>query len=173
MSRIIEDFAEFVNPKVNYIFVTNNGFNRHFSPAERFDYVMEYAGSVGVPPSNIFLTRNNRVGLPYNASWLNQLLQTPDYDTSDSMSIFEFATQQLGENNLSKCVLFCDETFHYTNHYCAQFSHIFMFVRHNLDLSQPGTILGHPKRTTSNLPDNLTLIIMSDKESYGDQWRVV
>ena len=154
MVREITSIDE-LNSNIKYIFVTNNGYNRHFNSAERFDYIMEYAGSVGVPPSDIFITVGNRIEAPPTTSWLLSMLRQPDDETSDSMSIKEFVTEKLA-SKLEECVLFCDETFHYTNHYCDEFSHIYMFVR-------PGSVMQKKTRKTrSNLPDNLTIITMSE-----------
>tara|TARA_R110001592_G_C12592401_1_gene694777 strand:+ start:37 stop:492 length:456 start_codon:yes stop_codon:yes gene_type:complete len=151
MVREITSIDE-LNSNIKYIFVTNNGYNRHFDSAERFDYIMEYAGSVGVPPSDIFITVENHIKAPPTASWLLSMLHQPDGDTSDSMSIKEFVTEELA-SNLKECVLFCDSTFHYTNHYCDEFSHIYMFV--------PPRITP-PRKIRSDLPDNLTIITMSE-----------
>jgi len=64
--------------KVNYIIVANNGFMTTFSSRKRFDYIMEYAGIMGVPPTNIILTSNNLFnGFDMTASWLFQLFRQP------------------------------------------------------------------------------------------------
>lgn len=167
-NKIITSIDEITSTKIKYIFVTNNGYNRGFLPAERFNYVMEYAGSVGVPPSNIFITVGNRVQHPGNASWLNHLLHQSDGMTSDSMSIHEFVTEQLGEESLSECVLFCDSTFHIRNHYCEEFSHIYMFGwNQGLETAARKSI------KTIGLPDNATVIVMSDKDKPYDNWRAL
>ena len=149
MVREITSIDE-LNSDIKYIFVTNNGYNRHFDSAERFDYIMEYAGSVGVPPSDIFITVQNIIKAPPTASWLLSMLHQPDGDTSDSMSIKEFVTEELA-SKLEECVLFCDETFHYTNHYFDEFSHIYMFIPPRITPS---------RKILSNLPDNVTIITM-------------
>ena len=156
MVREITSIDE-LNSDIKYIFVTNNGYNRFFNATERFDYIMEYAGSVGVPPSDIFITVNNRTGSRWRtASWLFSMLRQADGDTSDSMSIKEFVTEELGQDSFSECVLFCDETFHYANHYCDEFSHIYMFVRPGSNMQKKA------RKIRSDLPDNLTIITMSE-----------
>ncbi len=144
-----------INSNIKYIFVTNNGFNRLFVLGERFDYIMEYAGSVGVPPSDIFITVENHFakGNPPTTSWLFSMLNEADGDTSDSMSIKDFVTEELA-SKLEECVLFCDGTFHYENYYCDEFSHIYMFVR-------PG-LYAKARKIRSDYPDNLTIITMSE-----------
>ncbi len=166
--KIIKSIDEITSTKIRYIFVTNNGYNRVFLPAERFNYVMEYAGSVGIPPSNIFLTRGNMVQHPGNASWLNHLLHKADYTTSDSMSIHQFVSEHLGEESLSECVLFCDRTFDISNRNCEEFSHIYMFVE-----NQEEEKWEQKSKETFGLPHNVTVIVMSDKDKPYDQWRVL
>ena len=164
MVREITSIDE-LNSNIKYIFVTNNGFNRRFKGSERFDYIMEYAGSVGVPPSDIFITVENIIKAPPTASWLFSMLHQPDGDTSDSMSIKEFVTEKLASrrwgsegvsSKLEECVLFCDETFHYENYYCDEFSHIYMFVRPGSNMQKMA------RKIRSDLPDNLTIITMSE-----------
>lgn len=166
--KLIKSIDEITSTKIKYIFVTNNGYNSRFLPAERFNYVMEYAGSVGVPPSNIFITVENRVQHPGNASWLNHLLHKADGGTSDSMSIHEFVTEHLGEESLSECVLFCDSTFHISNRNCEEFSHIYMFVENREEERYE-----QKSRETFGLPHNVTVIVMSDKDEPYDNWRVL
>ena len=111
--------------KVNYIIVANNGFMTTFSSRKRFDYIMEYAGIMGVPPTNIILTSNNLFnGFDMTASWLFQLFRQPNGGTTDSMAIKEFIEEIGGK--LEECVLFCDTTFHVLNHYCDEFNHIYI-----------------------------------------------